>query len=295
MYSENSLRYMAREHRRLVVQRVRQGILTAILIGVSIWGLQQYLADHHTFAWDEPVSVAVVALVDEESGVMESGWYVQSFLTRAAAPWHNLKEVEKWLQEEYERLGGDNAAAFEFSVRGPVRLETPPPQLPAASDSFLDRLSGSRQFLNYFSEIAERDELLLGQYDVNLFVYFYDPDDEERAMMFSRFDSMASRRSRIGIVFAPMSREQRGHTCAVVAHELLHVLGASDKYDGNRSIFPGGYAEPDREPRYPQRRAEIMALGIPQSPSEDLDVRELSECVVGDATAQEINWPGSGH
>lgn len=293
MYSEESLRYMAREHRRLVVQRVRQGILAAILLGVSIWGLRQYIADNHTFAWDEPVSVAVVALVDRDSRVMESEWFVQDFLTRAAAPWHNLKAVEKWLQEEYERHGGRSRNAFEFAVRGPVRLESPPPGLPTSSDSFFARLNRTGRFLDYFSEIAERDELLLGQYDLTLFVYFYDPSDEERTRMFSRFDSLASRRSRIGIVFAPMSRQRRGRTCAVVAHELMHVLGASDKYDGARSIFPGGYAEPDREPRYPQRKAEIMALGIPQSPEKELDVRELSDCVVGDATAAEINWPGA--
>jgi hypothetical protein len=47
----------------------------------------------------------------------------------------------------------------------------------------------------------------------------------------------------------------------VIAHELLHTLGASDKYDPQSlaPVFPEGYAEPDRQPRHPQRLAEIMA------------------------------------
>ena len=37
----------------------------------------------------------------------------------------------------------------------------------------------------------------------------------------------------------------------VIAHEILHTLGASDKYDPETlaPLFPIGYAEPDREPR----------------------------------------------
>ena len=59
-----------------------------------------------------------------------------------------------------------------------------------------------------------------------------------------------------------MNPQLLGHTCAIVAHELCHPLGATDKYDGV-SVWPQGYVEPDREPRYPQRKAEIMALGKP--------------------------------
>ena len=47
----------------------------------------------------------------------------------------------------------------------------------------------------------------------------------------------------------------------VIAHEILHTLGASDKYDlaTLAPLYPGGYAEPERDPLYPQSFAEIMA------------------------------------
>lgn len=76
----------------------------------------------------------------------------------------------------------------------------------------------------------------------------------------------------------------------MVAHELCHVLGASDKYRDEHSLYPDGFADPDRQPRYPQKRAEIMALGIPLRPGVDQPVRDLRSCVVGEKTAREINW-----
>ena len=47
---------------------------------------------------------------------------------------------------------------------------------------------------------------------------------------------------------------------------------------------------PDQEPRYPQKHAEIMALGIPVRAGVDEPVLDLQDCVVGEKTAAEMNW-----
>ena len=59
----------------------------------------------------------------------------------------------------------------------------------------------------------------------------------------------------------------RGSDDMVIAHELLHTLGATDKYDlrTNQPAHPDGFAEPDREPLYPQSFAELMGGRIPVS------------------------------
>jgi hypothetical protein len=51
----------------------------------------------------------------------------------------------------------------------------------------------------------------------------------------------------------------------VMAHELLHTLGATDKYDlgTNLPIYPYGYANPEAHSLYPQRSAELMAGRVP--------------------------------
>jgi hypothetical protein len=67
-----------------------------------------------------------------------------------------------------------------------------------------------------------------------------------------------------------------------------------DKYRGKRSVFPAGYADPEREPLYPQERAEIMALGRALSAEEEAEILDLGDCVVGPQTAREMNWKPAG-
>jgi hypothetical protein len=83
-----------------------------------------------------------------------------------------------------------------------------------------------------------------------------------------------------------------GSNLVVIAHELLHTLGATDKYDfaANAPVYPDGYAEPDAKPLHPQRKAEIMAGRIPLSETRAEMPRGMHQVVIGARTAREINW-----
>lgn len=77
----------------------------------------------------------------------------------------------------------------------------------------------------------------------------------------------------------------------VIVHELLHTVEATDKYSShNQPLYPIGYAEPKLSPLYPQQKAEIMAMGIPQTETSSRMAAHLEECVIGEQTAKEINW-----
>ncbi len=290
-YSAASRRWLALQRLRQTIRRVRQGTLAVVLLAVAIWGWMTWRADHRVFAWDRTVSVAFIAIVDESAGGEDHHRsYVRRFLSRAARPGDNLLGVERWIRSEYARHTGGSPDLLEFAVRGPLELPTPPPPLPAADASFFQRLGQTRAFLDYFNALPGRDDLVLGEHDVYVFLYFYDFHDRARREFFSSFDSVADRRSGVGVVFAPISDALRGHTCTLVAHELCHTFGASDKYDGNVSVFPQGFADPDRQPRYPQERAEIMSLGRPVARGKDKPVDGLDECIVGAQSAEEMNW-----
>ncbi len=58
----------------------------------------------------------------------------------------------------------------------------------------------------------------------------------------------------------------------------------------NQPRHPDGYAEPDADPLLPQRKAEIMAGRVPLSQTEAEIPASLGVCVIGTATAREINW-----
>jgi hypothetical protein len=104
--------------------------------------------------------------------------------------------------------------------------------------------------------------------------------------------SLGLQKGLIGIIHAYSLPKQNKQNALVMAHEILHTVGASDKYDyhNNQPIYPAGYAKPDRKPLHPQRYCEIMAGRIPISETQVKIPKDLRFCKVGKTTAKEINW-----
>ena len=123
--------------------------------------------------------------------------------------------------------------------------------------------------------------------DITLFLLYHSPDI---AVTLDR--STALRKGMVALANVFATREMAGANRVIVAHELLHTLGATDKYDLRTTLplFPHGFANPQRSPLYPQSRAEIMGGRIPVSADEAVVPRQLSRVVVGPATAYEIGW-----
>jgi hypothetical protein len=73
---------------------------------------------------------------------------------------------------------------------------------------------------------------------------------------------------------------------------MMHTVGASDKYDPSTTLplLPDGLADPDANPVYPQRKAEIMAGRIAISPTTAEIPSSLKRVLVGPKTAAEISW-----
>ncbi len=78
----------------------------------------------------------------------------------------------------------------------------------------------------------------------------------------------------------------------ILAHEILHTVGARDKYDPATNLprYPEGYAVPAQQPLYPQQRAEIMGGRIPQSAQRARQPANLAQTLIGESTAAEIGW-----
>lgn len=298
--------------RSLPIRRVRQGALLLLLVVVAAWGYLNHRAESFVFAWERPVEVLVVPLIDPVTacGPESGAEIIADFL--AALPEEgqegygsaaveslpgSLGGVERWLELEFARHSGRRGPAIRTRVLEPARAHAPPPVPPAADALFLARWRGTERFLDYFRDAfrsaasrapagADRDGERTAP-DITLCVYFYDP---ARRDTFQAHRPVAARRERLGVVFVPLCAETRGFYAALLAHELCHTLGASDKYAGERSLYPEGFAEPGRRPPYPQERAEIMALGIPVSPGAERRVEGLHECTVGAWTAEEMGW-----
>jgi hypothetical protein len=123
--------------------------------------------------------------------------------------------------------------------------------------------------------------------DIKLFVLYHDPEKSP-----SLPHSIGMQKGLFGIVNVFADVRMMGSNDTVIAHELLHTLGATDKYDlrTNAPVHPVGYAEPNREPLFPQTHAELMAGRIPLPNGESEIPRSLRSVLIGPTTAAEIGW-----
>ena len=181
------------------------------------------------------------------------------------------------------------AAGFALPLPTPIDMylahtvDTLPPS-PPFGGSTLDVIVWSLKFRYWAWKV---DNFKRQKPDVRLFVLYHDPARNNRLP-----HSTGLQKGLIGIVNAYAQTQYEGSNNVVIAHEMLHTLGATDKYDlaTTLPLFPAGYAEPQLKPTHPQSKAEIMAGRIPVSESQAEIPQGLAQCVVGTTTAREINW-----
>jgi hypothetical protein len=177
-----------------------------------------------------------------------------------------------------------------LALESPFRVElypavTPAPPAAPAQAGALDAIAwslGMRWYAWRHGSAAGRPAP-----HIRLFVLYHDP-----ALNPQLPHSSGLQKGRIGLIHAFASEAMSGPNSIVIAHELLHTVGATDKYDAvtDAPLYPQGYADPDQRPRYPQQRAEIMAGRRALSESAQDMPDALDDCVVGAATAAEIGW-----
>ncbi len=158
-----------------------------------------------------------------------------------------------------------------------------PPAPPTPGSSALSNVWWSMKFRFWAWQQTPDD--YSNQHRVRMFILFHTPSNGQVLE-----HSYGLNKGLLGLVNAFASNDQAARNNIVITHELLHTVGATDKYgpDGH-PIFPDGYASPSGH-RYPQRRAEIMAGRIPLAEGQSRMADNLRQCIIGRKTAQEINW-----
>jgi len=253
---------------------MRKHLRILILLLILLFVALNELANRNwSTSWQRPLQVHIY-VVNGDDGQRTQG-YVEGLEARS------FRSVETFVNREARRYGL-TLDAVEIDYRG--RLQSRPPQPPSAG-SVLSNIGWSLKFRAWATLRAWRGDA--GDADIELFVSYYDPATNPALR-----HSVGLQRGLIGIINAFADESYAGSNGVVIAHELMHTLGAIDKYDAaNMPLYPAGYAEPQRQPPLPQRRAEIMGGRIPLSRTEAKMPRSLGEVVIGPYTAAEINWP----
>jgi hypothetical protein len=252
-----------------------RGIRIALLLFVlAMVGLDAWLTRARTTRWDDTLRVSLYPIVADDRPATRE--YVAG-LTR-----ENFAAIESFLQREAPRYGVAIAEPVHLTLgKGLDQL----PPLPPRERSLFGTVAWSLK-LRWWASRREAGQPRPHS-QVRIFVLYYDPQTSPAVA-----HSLGLKEGQIGIVHAFATRSMTPTNNFVIAHELLHTLGATDKYDPASGLprFPDGYAEPERDPRYPQEAAEVMGGRIPLSPGRAEIPVGLDDAVVGPATAAEIGW-----
>ena len=248
--------------------------ITLLLLVLAVVAGQQLLDRIGTRSWKETLWVGLFPLDADHSPA------AQRYL--AALGPQDFADIEAFFAREGQRYG--------VSAETPIHIELYPQgmQLPPAlpPEPGLLSIAWWSLKLRWF---AWRHTDFAGHAPsrIRLFVLYHDPQMLEHLP-----DSHGLQKGLVGVVHAFADDTMTGSNAVVIAHELLHTVGASDKYDlaTGAPLFPNGYADPQQQPLYPQAETEIMAGRRPLSPGEAEMPRNLRHVIVGPATALEIHW-----
>lgn len=249
---------------------IRIGLLFFVLVVVAQGA---WIARARTTDWKEPLRVVVYPINGDRSAAADA--YIQKL------PQNSFEPLALYMREQ--------ARVHGLPLRVPVemylapRVNAVPPESPRQG-SRIEVMLWSLQ-LRFW---AWRNDAYSGpKPHVRMFIKYFAPRTDVPLR-----HSVGLRQGLIGVVNAFASADMEGSNHVVIAHELLHTFGATDKYDPatNQPLYPEGYAEPNANPRLPQSKAEIMAGRIPLSPTQAETPGGLDETVIGATTAREISW-----
>jgi hypothetical protein len=250
---------------------LRVAVLLAVLAFVA---LGAWLDQSRSTDWDAPLRVTVYPIAAGDDAALRS--HV------AALTADDFSEVTSFFTDEAHR--------YDLALDVPVRLRvshaaaTQPP-LPPSAPGLIGVAAWSLRFRHWAWRVAMDDPLPTP--DVQVFA-LYHAGDGARAVP----DSLGLSKGLMALAHLYADGGAHGSNQVVVAHELLHTLGATDKYDRatGRPVAPDGLGDPEQSPLFPQLYGEIMAGRIASSAAEAEIPDSLQEMLVGPATAREIGW-----
>jgi len=258
--------------RRRTFRRVRVLLWLAAPLGAAGYSYSVRRERGQRRTWDRTLAVRVVLLAADPAS------------PEAALLAASLPALAGRLADEALRHRGPGPAPFAFAAQGPVAWKDPLPLGPA-EDSLLARVRHALVLWSTLRRIDEAAGPVEGPADARVYVQV------ERAAAGPRSfaEGAGALGGEVALVRTGVGAGDVGLALSAIGHELLHCLGATDKYDAaGHAREPEGLVEPGRAGA--QRFAEWMVGEVPVGPGRGRLPDSLSELAVGEVTAREIGW-----
>ena len=244
-----------------------------ILLVVFATVAQQSFSDKADLDWKDNFYVAVYPINADFSAEVSA--YLKT-LKR-----DDFEPVAAYFAEEGARYNIGLRRPIEVQL-GEVVNEVPP--APPIGGSVLETIIWSLKFRWFAFNNSPKVNV---KPEIRLYLLYHNPADNKVLS-----HSTAIKQGRIGRVnlFGDVGHSKQN--LVILAHELLHTLTATDKYDLATTLpaYPDGFAEPTKQPRYPQDFAELMGGRVPINETKAEIPKSLSQTLIGEKTAREIGW-----
>lgn len=254
-----------------MLRKLRIAVLLYVLVFLAAG---HYLTQQRSRSWNTPLWIDVYPVrADASAG---TAGYV------GALDAESFTAIEAFFAAEAERFELDTARPFRFSVADP--LARPPPE-PPRDPGMLDTLAWSLRLRWHTARLVWTSDR--PRPDIVVYAVYHGTD---RGHVLDASRALEKGMIVVSNLFA--DRAAGPTNDVVIAHELLHTVGASDKYDPVTTLpeYPAGYAAPDARPRLPQHSAELMGGRVPVASDAARMPAGLDEVVIGPVTAAEIGW-----
>jgi hypothetical protein len=249
---------------------IRIILLLFVLVAMA-WGTWRTQVNSVKWKYTLPVNIYPI----NADGRAATQAYVQNLTVE------DFKPLEAFMLSEAKRYGRESFASVEVRL-GPM-INGLPPLAPVRGGP----LQVAWWSLNMRWWAWRHGDTTGPAPQVKMYLLYFDPAQRQRLD-----HSTALQKGLIGLAQVFATSTMAGSNNFVIAHEFLHTLGATDKYDfsTNQPRFPDGYADPNKEPRFPQAFAEVMGGRMPLSPTQSEQPVNLKRVLIGEQTAREINW-----
>lgn len=237
-------------------------------------------------------TVAQQTFLDKADLDWKDNFYVAVYPVNADASSEVGAYINTLSREDFEPMAAyfaEEGARYNLGLRRPVEVQlgdvvSEVPPAPPNGGSVFSTMIWSLKF-RWFAWNNSPDVPV--KPDIRLYLLYHDPATNPVLS-----HSTALNKGRIGRVNLFGNKSYAKQNLVITAHELLHTLTASDKYDLASTLpaYPDGYAEPDKSPRYPQDFAELMGGRIPIGETKAEIPKSLSQTLIGEITAKEIGW-----
>lgn len=229
------------------------------------------------------VSALIQKLKDKDKKAITSLYYLNTF-------------YQKWA-EHY------NIADFhlELKFHGPYNLDTLEQVGDMAQFWGKDPFATTR-LQDSFNNLLTGNNIKLTDKDIAIFLYFDDSFTENSLIAEDRFYEHKKFRSfadeitgKAYINVYSLNQIFAGKVTEIVAHEVLHLFGANDKYEESESVTricsERGRGDLELKPILPQKTADIMCMYVEKEGDEFVRGSFAMETLtINKLSAEEIGW-----